>query len=269
MTDGHVKSAVRALELLELFAANSAALGVSEVARRLGVPKSSAQALLATLANHGYLAREGSLYHFPQELRVASWVGGLRSRVKTLVEPILQHMTEECGESSFFGMLVGNQIQYVAKAVSSNEVRYDASLLRLRPAYCSSSGLVILAYLDPVVAKGIIRRTKLVRYTPHTVTDQDSIKQIIERTRKKGFVEVRNANLPDASGVAAPVFGPDGEVFAALSIGTPSYRYAKVRKQITEMVVSQAAAISRLLLSVQQNPRPSGTGLKKARPTRR
>lgn len=251
-----VKSAARVLDVLELFAASVGALGVSDVARKLGIPKSSAQGLLTTLAGRGYLGREDAAYFLPPERRDGGWVGGLRARLLALAEPILQRVARESGESAFLGALVGNEIQYLAKAVSKHEVRYDASLSQMRPVYCTSTGLVILAYLDPAAANGILKRTKLTKVTPNTVTDRATIDRMLNRARQVGFSEVRNANLLGASGVAAPVFGPSGEVFAALSIGAPTTRYAKARKQLAEIVVEKGAALSRLFLVRKDVERP-------------
>jgi DNA-binding IclR family transcriptional regulator len=252
--NGQVKSAARVLDVLELFAASPIALGVTEVARKLGIPKSSAQGLLTTLAGRGYLAREASAYFQPPELRDVGWAGGIRMRLLALAKPFLENIAQESGESAFLGMLVGNKIQYLAKAVSGHEVRYDASLNQLRPVYCTSIGLVILAHLDPTIASGILNRTKITKVTPNTVTDRETIDRMLDRARQVGFAEVKDANLLGASGVAAPVFGPRGEVLAGLSIGAPTSRYAGGRKQLAKIVAAKAATLSRLLQVKTEKP---------------
>jgi DNA-binding IclR family transcriptional regulator len=244
----NVKSAARVLDVLELFAAIEGTLGVTDVARKLGIPKSSAQGLLTTLAGRGYLARHESTYFLPTELRSSGWVGGLRARLISIAQPVLQKIAEESGESAFLGALAGTEIQYLAKAVSRNEVRYDASLSQLRPVYCTSIGLAMLAHMDEPVAVGILQRAKLIKITRNTVTDRGAIDRMLERARQVGFAEVKDANILGASGVAAPIFGPRGDVIAALSIGAPTSRYAKGRRQLAEIVVSNAAAISRRFL---------------------
>jgi IclR family pca regulon transcriptional regulator len=246
--NSQVKSAARVLDVLELFAANQGPLGVTDVARKLGIPKSSAQGLLTTLASRGYLARQATAYFLPPDLRNGGWVGGIRARLIALAEPVLKRIARESGESAFLGVLVGNEIQYLTKAVSQHEVRYDASLSQLRPVYCTSIGIAILAHLDPTVASGILRRTRLTKVTPNTITDRETIDRMLDRARQVGFAEVKDSNILGASGVAAPVFGPAGEVLAGLSIGAPTSRYAKARKQLAGIVVTEAAAISRLFL---------------------
>lgn len=244
--NSEVKSAARVLDVLELFSATTAALGVTDVARKLGIPKSSTQGLLTTLVGRGYLAREANAYFLPPELREGGFVGGVRARLVARAEPILQRMANDSKESAFLGVIVGNEIQYLAKALSAHEVRYDASINQLRPVYCTSIGLAILAHLDLAVASQILSRSKMTKITPNTITDRKTIDRMLDRARRSGFAEVKDANILGASGVAAPVFGPKGEVLAALSIGAPTARYVGARKRLAGIVVAEAAAFSRL-----------------------
>jgi len=242
-----VKSAVRVLDLLELFAVAAEPLGVSEVAKRLELPKSSAQALLLTLAGRGYLARSDDGYALPPELRVG-WVGGIRTRLLGIAKPIMARMAEESGESAFIGAMTRDgQVQYLAKAVSPREVRYDASLDHLRPAHCTSIGLVMLAHMPEKDAERWLKPSLLVRVTAHTVTDPRKIRQILRSARKAGYVEVRDANIEGASGVSAPIFGPGGDVIAGLNLGAPTSRYAERREDLIRIVCIEAANITERL----------------------
>src|SRR4051794_22701981 len=81
-----VKSAARVLDVLELFSAGQDPLSVTDVARKLGIPKSSTQGLLTTLVGRGYLARDGTAYLLPPELRDGRYVGGIRARLMSRAE---------------------------------------------------------------------------------------------------------------------------------------------------------------------------------------
>ena len=65
--------------------------------------------------------------------------------------------------------------------------------------------------------------------------------------KKNGFVEVKDANLEGASGVAAPIFGPSGEVIAALNLGAPTWRYERARESLIRIVCREAAFITESL----------------------
>ena len=239
-----VKSAARVLDVLELFTLEPGPLGVSEVAKRLGFPKSSSQGLLTTLLSRGYLKREAQGFALPEELR-GGWVGGLRCRLIQAAEPAMRRMAEESGESAFIGVLLrdGN-IQYLSKIVSANEVRYDASLSPLRAAHATSMGLVIMAHLPEHRVAPLLLPSRLPRITPSTVTDPAVLRQLLAAAKRNGFAEVQDANVEGASGVSAPIFGPNGEVIAALNLGAPSWRYKRARDRMTSIVRREAAVLS-------------------------
>jgi DNA-binding IclR family transcriptional regulator len=154
-------------------------------------------------------------------------------------------MAQESGESAFVGMLTGSgKIQYLAKAVSPKEVRYDASLAHLRPVHCTSMGLVILAHMADAQAARWLKPSSLVSVTPSTETDPEKIERLLRQARKDGYAEVRDANVEGASGVSAPIFGPGGDIMAGLNLGAPSFRYESARPDLIRIVCREAANIT-------------------------
>ena len=144
-------------------------------------------------------------------------------------------------------MTSAGKIQYLAKAVSPKEIRYDASLKPLRPAYCTSIGLVILAHMPERERARRLKAELLVQVTPQTITDPEKIAALLKHAQKNGFVEVKDANVEGASGVAAPIFGPSGEVIAALNLGAPTWRYERARESLIRIVCREAAFITESL----------------------
>ena len=248
-----VKSAIRVLDLLELFAVTTDPMGVTEVARRMDIPKSSAQALLLTLAGRGYLLRDDAGYALPGEMR-GGWVGGIRTRLLGITTPILATLAQKSRESAFVGVLTGNgQIQYLAKAVSPQEVRYDASLEHPRLIHATSMGLAIMAYSSERDVARWLQPARLTRITPHTETDPTRIQTQLAQIRNDGYAEVKNANVEGASGVSAPIFGANGLPVAALNVGAPTWRYEQQREQLIDLVREEAARITQLLAAAIRN----------------
>jgi DNA-binding IclR family transcriptional regulator len=244
--DMDVKSADRILDMLEMFAATGKTMGVSHVAEKLHMQKNSTQVLLAKLADRGYLAQVGGEYVLPAELRKGSWSSNAQTRLVLLATPILRQMVQQGGESAFLTMRVGDEVQYVAKEISADEVRYDASLAHRKPIYCTSGGIVFLAQQSPAVVEAILSRVHIEAYTRDTITDRKAILRWIKRTQRDGFAETHGGFMDGLSGFAAPVFGPTG-VVAAIGLGGPTPRIKRHRKRLIEMVVGQAAALSRRL----------------------
>ena len=251
-----VKSASRVLDILELFSGVAEPMGVSDVAKRLNLPKSSAQALLLTLAARGYLVRDGAEYVLPPELR-GGWVGGMRTRLQSIAGPVMERAAQESGESLFIGMLTPTgQVQYLAKAVSAQEIRYDAALQPLRPAHCTSMGLAILAHTpgyDPV-------SVAFQAYTPHTITDPAQIARLLAHARRDGYAEIFDGHVEGASGVSAPIFGASGAVVAALNIGAPTWRYQRNRERLIGIVRREAQAITALLAPADPDKQHASAG---------
>lgn len=242
-----VKSATRVLDLMELFSVTSEPLGVSDVAKKMFIPKSSAQSLLLTLTGRGYLVRDDVGYSLPIEMR-GGWVGGIRSWLLGIAMPVLQEMAKESKESAFIGVLTGaGAVQYLAKAVSPLDVRYDTSLDPMRPIHATSMGLVFMAHATEKSLERWLQPSRLLAVTPATQTAPDKIRQSLPVIRKNGYAEIRDGNVEGASGVSAPIFGSHDNVVAALNIGAPTFRYEGRRANLIRIVCREAAHISKAL----------------------
>ncbi len=129
-----VKSAARVLDVLELMAGRTHGLRVNEMARQLAMPKSSASSLLATLESRGYVVPASDGYRLVDMFRTAGWAGGVTSALLRASGPVMARLVTKTGESVFLGVPTPDMaIQYVAKSVSSNELRYDVDLASPRP----------------------------------------------------------------------------------------------------------------------------------------
>ena len=243
-----VKSASRVLDILDLFTLDESPLGVTEVARRLAIPKSSAHALLATLESRGYLVRSGALFTIAPELRFGNGhVEGPLARLIQIAGPVMQAIADKSGESAFLAVATPDRrwIKYVAKAVSSNELRYDASLTNLRPLHASSSGLVVMAHRPLPEQEEFLQHAELKAITRRTITDREELKRVFAKARREGIAESGDANVAGASGVSAPVLGRDGFAMAAVALVAPSWRYKESRGVMREQVSAGAAELMR------------------------
>jgi len=244
-----VKSAIRVLEMLELFSLVSEPLGVSKVARSMDIPKSSAQGLLNTLVTAGYLVRTGSDYLLAPGLEGGvGWVGGPVARLSHLAAPVLRNAADISGESAFLcNMAKDFSLRYVAKAVSRNEVRYDAALTHPRAAYSTSAGLAILAHQPINDLAVFFKKTKLMAITPKTITDEAELRRLCAKIKRDGHAEMRDAHVEGASGISAPVFNREGFAIAAFTLVAPTWRYAKARSAMIMQAKLGAAELTRAM----------------------
>jgi DNA-binding IclR family transcriptional regulator len=243
-----VKSAARILDVLELMATLQQGIRVNEIARQLGIPRSSASALVSTLEGRGYIQAAADGYRLAECYRDVGWVGGASATLLRASQPVMNRLVAATGESAFLGVPTSNlSIQYIAKKVSDNPLRYDVGLEFLRPAYCTSIGQVILSSLSDTEFERYLETHDLAAITPRTATDRQAIRKAVELGRKQGYVTIADSNVLGASGVAAPILSGD-RVLAGLAVIAPSQRFDPAREQIIQAVVASAREISEALL---------------------
>jgi DNA-binding IclR family transcriptional regulator len=243
-----VKSALRVLDVLEVLAAAPQSLGVSDISRRLGIPKSSASMLLLTLEGRGYVVDEGerrfalhpSLGGGPQ-----SWVGGMRARLVHAAQPALARLAQSTGETSLLALPSdAHRIEYAAKAVSAKDLRVDVELDVPRAIHSTSAGLAILAHQPAEAFERYVGAGPLARLTRYTICDPVKLRRELDAIRRRGYAVLHQAYALDDSGVAAPVFDAHGAVVGALNVSAPTGRFTPVCERVAARVVEEAREVT-------------------------
>lgn len=243
-----VKSASRVLDLLELLAAAARPLRLSEVAARLGIPKSSAFGLLSTLVAKGYAEELAAGYRLVEELQEQGWIGGHVAGLVRVAPSVMADLARSTGESAFLGVMTGeNEVRYVEKALSPNPVRYDTDLDMPRAAYCTSIGLMLLAGLAAPDLDGYFQSTRIEAKTPHTETDPTAIRARIEEARRQGHISTVDSHFEGVAGVAAAVRDPSGRTLAGLAVIGPTLRFNPRLDAHTAAVKEAAERIGAIL----------------------
>jgi DNA-binding IclR family transcriptional regulator len=244
-----VKSADRLLDLLELLGCAIRPLGLAEVTAELGIPKSSALALLRTLVARGYVARdaaEGYALAHPFGLEEGDWLGGLPRRVAALGRPVVEALVARTGETVNLGaMLSGFRVRPLIQQASPLAVRYDPRGVDC-PAYCTAMGRMLLAHL-PDASVDLCLALPIRPVTPATRTDPAAIRAQIALARRQGFAEIADEFVEGAAGVAAAVFDRDGRAVATINLATLTWRWQRHRLTYITAVQAAAAALSRKL----------------------
>ena len=242
-----VKSAERILDVLELLALEQRrGLRLSEIAERLGLPKSSATMLLRTLEARCYATRgPDGRYRLPDLfLETPGWVGGQSAKLLHVARPVMTELVERTGETCFLGVLTPDlEVRVLHKVVSPREVRYDTDLRPLRPAYCTSIGRVQLAFLPGDRIHAYLAATPLERFTENTLTTPEELLEDLSSIRERGHAESVDAREIGASGVSAPVFGRNGEILAALNLSAVTQRFLQQQDTMRAAVTAAAEAI--------------------------
>ena len=244
-------SSVRnAARLLKVFRSREPEIGVSELARRLGLGKSTVHRLLTTLVGEGLIEQDPRTGGYRLGLVVFELGEAVRVHldVHAAAGPVLASLREQTGESSQVGVLDGHEVVYVDRLESSQSLRLFTETGRRVPVHCTSSGKVLLAHLPDDALDRVLERAPLDRLTDQTITDETELRAELVKVRRRGWAEAVNERELGVASVAAPVRDSSGRVIAAISIGAPTVRLGRIRRRDMGAVILEAGeAVSRRL----------------------
>jgi DNA-binding IclR family transcriptional regulator len=245
MRTNEVKSAARVLDLLEMLTVVSEPMRLTEIARQMGMPKSSAVALLGTLCGRGYLELNGDGYVVAEQFRGGDWIAGEWGLMRRAAQAVMGTLSAQTGESCFLAIRAHDwHVQYVEKVISDNPLRYDIALPLLRPAHATSVGLVLLADLPDDLLRRYLASDRVTRLTEKTVTDPERLFSDIVCVRSDGYATIASSSVMGASGAAAPIRGRSGAIIGALCVIAPTARFDGAREHITRHLCDAALQVS-------------------------
>lgn len=213
------QSAERVLALLTNFDDSRVELGVTEMAQSIGVHKSTASRLAATLERAGLLARYGRRYRLGLEV-IRLGALALRSfDIVASMQPAMEKLSQQTGETINLAVPDGGDILNVAEVASTYILSCSGGWIgrRTKP-HAVANGKVLLAH-GAIPIPG-----QLERYTDQTITTREALEAELAAVRGKGYATAV-AELEDGLvAVASPVFDGTGACVAALSVSGPAYR---------------------------------------------
>lgn len=221
-------------------------LGVTEVAGRAGLPKSTAARLLAALVAEGAVEQATGGGRYRLGPRIETLGAGLRPTrgLIATAHPFLAGLSKATGEAAGLSVPDGHDMHYVDQVESPNPVQVrDWTSTRI-PMHTVSSGLVVLANL-PAVELDRHLEAPLERFTGRTVTDPVAVRARLRDIRQEGVAWAREEYAEGITSVAAPIADADGEVVAAVHVHGPSYRFPPRGGDaaVAALVVEAAASI--------------------------
>jgi IclR family KDG regulon transcriptional repressor len=201
-------------------------LGVTEVATRTGLPKSTAARLLTTLVGLAAVEQVPGSTDYRLGSGLLALTAG-RSRTASLVDvarPVLGALAAEVGEAVGLSVAEGWTVHYIAQVDSGQPVSVrDWTGARL-PMHPVSSGRVFLA-LMPVAELDQVLATPLERFTSSTVVVPGQLRAILRDVVRDGLAWTADEYAEGITSVAAPLVDAAGDVVAALHAHGPSYRF--------------------------------------------
>ncbi|HEV7718470.1 MAG TPA: IclR family transcriptional regulator C-terminal domain-containing protein [Arsenicitalea sp.] len=237
--EGGVQSIMRGLAILNRLAECDDGLTLTELARSVALPPSTAHRILTTLQRQRFVRFEPTTMSWHVGVQ-AFVVGSAFARSRDMVPlavPHLRRLVTRTGETANFFMLDGEQVICMAQIQSQQMVRAISRPGGGVEMHRSAAGKAILAHMAEEEVAGIVERHGLQRYTEHTIITAEALLLDLAEIRQRGFAIDNEEFSLGLRCIAAPIFDETGAVHAAVSLAGPASRITESRIDVLgEMV---------------------------------
>ncbi len=246
-----VQTVDRALDILESFNYQHEELGVTELARKLGLHKNKVFRLLASLECRGYIEQDGRSGNYRLGLKTFEVASvflhhlGLRRQAR----PLLEDLVAKCNETAYLAVLDGSDVIYILMHETTHTVRVIPRLGHRLPAHCTASGKVQLAFESEDRLQQLFGGAALPKLTEKTITDHAALRAHLAEVARQGFA-VDNEELEEGvCCLAAPVRDYSHKVVAGVGLSGPVSRFGpeRIQGELTPLVKATAEKISQRL----------------------
>lgn len=238
----------RAVELLLLMGKNRRDMGVTELAKELGVQKSTMHSMLQTLMLRGFVRQtDNGRYTLGYGLIKLGEACAEQLDIRDIARPFMIELANESGEIALLAVLSGTELIIIEKAEPQRPFfiipKFDFSIT----LHSTAIGKVLLAnapaaFIDELLARGVKR------FTPYTLTDRDALAQELAKVRAQGYAVGCNETIEGVTCIAVPVHDAAGKVAAALSVSSASSMLeAQRHATLINLLKEKAGKIARRL----------------------
>jgi DNA-binding IclR family transcriptional regulator len=255
-----VRAVERALDILVCFTPQEPRLSLTQIAEQVGMHKSTVLRLLHTLESRRFISRDRTSGMYQLGLGFIKMASVMLNNlnIQQLVQPYLQRLSDESGETVDLAVLDGDHVIYLEVVESPQRVKIAAAVGERLPVFCTATGKAFLAYLPSDRREDIISEG-LPRFTGNTLISLEALYEDLSQTRERGFAISEQEYEDDINAVAAPILDGNDCPFAVIAIVGPAFRLChermlelgKLIREATDAIAHEVglAALSELMPS--------------------
>ena len=235
-----------AIDLLRCLSEASQPIGVNEVARRIGLHKSTVSRLAGTLEDERLLQRDPATGRLSLGVGLVALAAPVLAgyEVRDLARPLLERLAGQTGETVSLSIWDGAEAISIEQVPGSNSVRAFSRPGHRNPGHGTASGKVLLAHMGPKAITEYCSHP-LRRFTDHTITDPKTLVSALELCRARGYAINLGELESDVGAVSAVVFDRGASVVGAVTATVPMYRFKPARRsELADSVLRCARELS-------------------------
>lgn len=221
-----VGSLEKGLAVIEVFDADRSRLTLTDVAKLTGTTRAGARRYLRTLVRLGYAEFDGRFFSLTPRILRLGYAYLASAPMPARLQPFLEKISEETGESSSAAMLDGDEIIYIARSATRRIMSVGLGVGTRLPAYCTSLGRAILAYQPQADIEAYLERVHIEARTRFTITDKQELLAALREVHEQGYAAINEELEIGLRSIAVPVQQENGSVRIAINVGTQAARFA-------------------------------------------
>lgn len=220
---------MKGLRIIEAFDTDRPRLTIADVSRATDMDRATCRRLLLTLVALGYADHDGKFFRLTPRVLRLGYAYLHSASLPNIVQPLLEQLSRDTEESCSVSVLDDQSIVYVARASRQRVMSINLSIGSRLPAYCSSMGRVLLAFLPAPKARAVLEASALTQHTPKTVTDIDRLLEELAIIRDRNYAIIDEELELGLRSIAVPLINNQGAVVAALNVGAQAARVSLER----------------------------------------
>jgi IclR family transcriptional regulator, acetate operon repressor len=216
----------KGLDLLLALGEYPDGVGVSELARDVGLPVSTVHRLLGTMVARKFASFDPSkrLYYLGLKIFELSHKVSLVQGLSEVALPVMRRLAKATGEPILLSVLQGEDLIYVERVEGWRGIQIRGSVGERGPVHATSMGKVLLAFLPNEEQEKITSRLDLEKLTPNTITNLSQLREELRKVRERGYAIADEEREEGIRAIAVPVLNSRGNAAAAICVAAPAYR---------------------------------------------
>jgi len=238
-----VPAVERALSVLQCVGDSKRGFSISEIGRRLKIPKSSAHLILTTLERRGFLQKntQTGRYHFGLQLVSLSRTALENLDLREEGKPFLHSLMQQTGLTVHMAVLERDEAVIVEKVEAPGLVRLASWIGRRLDINCTGVGKALVAFLPDEDLEDLIKTKDFARHNQRTIVSKSALKKELMLVRQSGYALDNEEDEPGVCCLGAPVFDENGKAVAAISVAGTTSQIGPDRIPVLARQVMQAA----------------------------
>lgn len=237
-----VASLEKGLTVIEAFDANRPRLTLTDVAKLTGITRAAARRYLRTLTRLGYAEFDGRFFSLTPRILRLGYAYLASAPMPARLQPFLENISSETGESSSAAMLDGDEVVYIARSATRRIMAIGLGVGSRLPAYCTSLGRSLLSCQSDSEIAAYLDRAPIEARTPFTVTDKARLFALLRETRARGYSVINEELELGLRSIAVPVRQANVPVKVAINVSTQAARVSPAEMEERFLPVLQAAS---------------------------